>query len=202
MFVQVIKGKVSDPKGLRQQSERWRDELRDGATGFLGSTGGIADDGTAVFVARFIDATAAQANSGRPEQQTWWEQTARCFGGEPTFRESTDVSTLFDGGSDEAGFVQVMEGTAHDRRKAEELETPELLERLHAARPDFLGALRVWFPGDQFVEVAYFTDEASARRGEGSDEFAGPQQDFAELFSEMTFIDLRSPVLTAPAPSR
>ncbi len=56
------------------------------------------------------------------------------------------MSTMFGGGSDDAGFVQVMEGTVKDRGKAEAWETPELLAGLQAARPDLLGAVRVWFP--------------------------------------------------------
>lgn len=35
MFVQVIKGKTSDPAGEHRQNTRWNEELRPGATGFL-----------------------------------------------------------------------------------------------------------------------------------------------------------------------
>jgi hypothetical protein len=197
MFVQVIKGKVSDPSAVRRQNERWRNELRPGATGFLGSTIGVAADGTFIAVIRFVDAAAAKANSERPEQGAFWAETAKNFDGEPTFRESSDTTTLFDGGSDTARFVQVMEGTVKDRAKAEEFESPEMLEQLRAARPDLIGSLRVWFPGGAFVDAAYFTNEEDARKGESSSDFSG-QQDYMDLFSEMTFIDLRDPLLTAP----
>jgi hypothetical protein len=196
MFVQVIKGRARDAAGLRRQSERWRDEVRPGAVGFLGGTAGVADDGTFVVFARFADEAAAKANSARPEQSAWWEETAKLFDGEPTFRESSDVSILFEGGSDAAGFVQVMEGTVTDRAKAEAFETPEMLEQLHAARPDLLGSVRVWFPGGAFADAAYFTSEEDARKGESSGGFSGPQQEFAQLFGEMTFIDLRGPILS------
>ena len=53
MFVQVIKGTTNDPAALRSRSDRWRDEVRPGATGFLGSTGGVTDDGTFILFARF-----------------------------------------------------------------------------------------------------------------------------------------------------
>jgi hypothetical protein len=195
MFVQVIKGRTSDPAGLRSQLDRWREDVRPGAIGFLGSTGGIADDGTLIVLARFADEPAAQANAARPEQSAWWEETRKYVDGEPTFRESSDVSLLFDGGSDRAGFVQVMEGSVSDRAKAEAMETPEMLKELRAARPDLLGSVRVWFDGDQFVDAAYFTSEADARKGESSEEFAGPGEEFAALFGEMTFIDLREPLL-------
>ena len=195
MFVQVIKGRTNDPDGLRQQFERWSSELRPGAVGFEGSTTGIADDGTFIALARFSDADSARANSDRPEQGAWWAETSAYVDGEATFRESTDTSLLFDGGSDEAGFVQVMEGSVHDRAKAEAFESPEMLEQLRAARPDLIGGLRVWFPDDTFVDAAYFTSEAAARAGEQSTEFAGPQEDYAALFGDMTFTDLREPLL-------
>ena len=45
MFVQVIEGQVADREGLKRQLERWQEELRPGATGLLGSTSGVTDDG-------------------------------------------------------------------------------------------------------------------------------------------------------------
>src|SRR4051812_4979717 len=111
MFVQVIKGHTSDPAGLRPQLQRGGGGLKPGAEGFEGSTVGIADDGTMIALARFSDPATAQRNSGRPEQGAWWEETAKFFDDAPTFRESTDTTPLFGGGSNDAGFVQVMEGT-------------------------------------------------------------------------------------------
>lgn len=194
MFVQVIKGRTSDAEALRAQLELWRTDLKPGAEGFEGSTVGVADDGTFVALARFADAGAAERNSARPEQGEWWEATAACLDGEATFRDSADVDTLFDCSND-AGFVQVMEGTVKDRDKARAMESPEMLEQLRAARPDLLGIRRVWFDGGAFVEAAYFTSEADARKGESSAEFSGPQQEYMEQFGDLTFIDLRDPLL-------
>lgn len=199
MFVQVIKGKTSDAESVRRRGEIWRDEIRPGAIGFLGGTIGISDDGTFVALARFADEASATANSDRAEQSAWWEETAKHFDGEPSFRESGDVATVFDGGSDDAGFVQVMEGRVTDRAKAEAFETPELLAELEAARPDLLGSLRAWFDDDSYVEVAYFTSEEDARKGESSAEFSAAGEEYAGLFGEMTFIDLREPILISPA---
>lgn len=122
MFVQVIKGRTSDPEGLQRQVQRWISDVRPDAIGYMGGTFGIADDGTFVALARFEDESSARANSERPEQHAWWEETARLNDGDPTFRESSDVTTLFDDGSNDAGFVQVMEGTVSDRAKAEAWE--------------------------------------------------------------------------------
>jgi hypothetical protein len=197
MFVQVIKGRASDPDAVRRYGARWREEVRPGAVGFVGSTAGVADDGTFIAIARFEDEASARANSERPEQGAWWEEMTKYLDGEPTFRESSDVATLFGGGSDTAGFVQVMEGSVSDRAKAEALETDELLEQLRAARPDLIGSHRVWFPGGEFVDAAYFTSEEDARKGESGEEFSGPQQEYMELYGEMTFIDLREPILNS-----
>jgi hypothetical protein len=196
MFVQVIKGRTQDPAALRGQMERWREDVRPGAVGFLGSTVGVADDGTVVAVARFADESAAKKNSDRPEQGAWWNETAKLFDGEPTFRESSDVDTLLDGGSDDAGFVQVMEGTVADRAKAQAMETPEMLDQLHTARPDLIGSIRAWFGGGAYAEIAYFTSEDEARKGESSSEFSGPAEEFAQAWGDMTFTDLREPMFS------
>ena len=194
MFVQVIKGRTSDREGLRRQLERWRTDLKPGAVGFEGSTVGIADDGTLIAIARFSDAAAARKNSDRPEQGQWWQETEKLLDGPATFRESTDTATMLGGGSNDAGFVQVMEGTVKDRAKAEAFET-EMEEQLRAARPDLIGSHRVWFDDGSYVDVAYFTSEAEARKGEQSADFSGPQQEYMDLFGEMTFTDLREPLL-------
>jgi hypothetical protein len=199
MFVQVITGRTTDPAALRARGERWDADLRPGATGYLGGTVGFSDDGRFVTLARFVDEVAAATNSERPEQGAWWAETAALIDGEATFRESSDVSTLHDGGSDSAGFVQIMEGTVSDRAKAESFETPELEAQLLASRPDLLGSIRVWFDGGAYLEAAYFTSEADARAGEASPEFQGPQEDYTALFGEMTFTDLRDLQLTGPA---
>jgi hypothetical protein len=199
MFVQVIKGRAGDGAGLREAADRWDRELRPQAIGYLGGTFGIADDGTFFVFARFADEASAAANSARPEQRAWWDEASQCIDGDATFRESSDVALMFDGGSDAAGFVQVMEGTVTDRARADSFESPEMLEQLRQARPDLLGAIRVWFEGNAFAEAAYFTSEEEAREGESSSEFSGPQEEYTELFGEMTFTDLRDPQLTGPA---
>jgi hypothetical protein len=195
MFVLVIKGRTTDATALRRQLDRWRSEVKPGAVGFLGSTVGIADDGTFIAVARFRGADDATANASRPEQGAWWDETVACFDGQPTFRESTDVTTIFEGPTTAAGFVQVIEGRASDRAKAEAFETGEHLAALREARPDLLGSLRVWFEDGSFVEAAHFTGESEARSGERAEAFSGPQQDYVALFGELTFVDLRDPLL-------
>ena len=88
-----------------------------------------------------------------------------------------------------------MEGSVTDRARAEAMETPELLDLLRALRPDLLGGYRVWFADGTYVEAAYFTSEAEAREGERSPDFDVEQEDYAEVFGEVTFLDLREPLL-------
>lgn len=194
MYVQVIEGHTDDPAGVRRQMERWDRDVRPGAVGFAGSTQGVAADGTVVVLARFQDAAAAKENADRPEQGAWWRDTEPLLG-PVTFRESSDTDTLFDGGSDDAGFVQVMMGRADDRAAVEAYETDEMMAQLRRARPDLIGGHRVWFEDGSYVDAAYFTSEAEARAGEGSDDFGGQQDDYAALFGEMRFIDLTDPIL-------
>jgi hypothetical protein len=198
MFVQVIKGRTSDAAGLRRKGEAWATELGPGAAGYLGGTFGIAEDGTFFVFARFVDETAARASSDRPEQGAWWAEISTFIDGEPSFRESSDVTTLFGGGSDAAGFVQVLEGTVSDRAKVEAFEASETMAQLQAVRPDILGSMRVWLDGGAFVEAVYFTSEDAARSGEASDAFTGSGQEYDSLFGEMTFTDLRDPSFNGP----
>ena len=197
MFVQVVEGRVADASGLRRQLDRWMTELRPGADGFLGSTGGVTDDGHAFVVARFESTAAAQANSQRPEQGRWWAETEASFDGGATFTDSEDVETFLAGGSNDAGFVQVMKGTKTDRERLHAMD--DLFEK-HAAsfRPDLIGGLRAWTGPDSYVEVGYFTSEAEARKGEAKEppaELADQMGAFQDLMANVDFLDLRDPWL-------
>ena len=79
MFVQVIQGQVSDAAQVRAQLDKWVAEIAPHATGWLGSTSGVTDDGTLVAVARFESEEAAQQNSDRDEQGAWWDEMAENF---------------------------------------------------------------------------------------------------------------------------
>ena len=68
MFVQVIRGRVTDPEQLHAALDRWSEQLAPGAHGWLGSTAGVTEDGRFVALARFESAEAARRNNDRPEQ--------------------------------------------------------------------------------------------------------------------------------------
>jgi hypothetical protein len=198
MFVQVIEGNVSDKAGLRRQMDRWEAELRPGAAGFLGSTGGVTDDGVGFAIARFESAEAARANSERPEQGQWWSETEKCYDGPVSFADSEDVEEFLGGGSNDAGFVQVMK-TANGPPRAEMNELDKQFEKHASAwRPDLVGGVRVWLGKTSTVEVNYFTSEAEARANESKDpppELAALFAQYVDVMANTEYLDLRDPWL-------
>ena len=198
MFIQVITGKVNDVEAFRTQDQRWHDELEAGATGFLGSTAGVTDDGRFVVSARFESADAAKRNSDRPEQGAWWAETEQYLS-DVEFHDSNKQTTLFGGGSDDATFVQVMRGRITDRDKVDELEsrTSEFESVLGAARPDVLGETIAFHDdGDGYTDFVYFTSEAEARANEKKEMPAEAQKLFEELMSAVAvdeYFDLKDP---------
>src|SRR5664279_5502816 len=93
LFTQIIRGRVSDPKAVDDNFRRWSKELAPGAVGWLGTTGGVTEDGQLFIMVRVESEEAARANSERPEQDQFWSETSKQFDGEPTFQDSTDVTT-------------------------------------------------------------------------------------------------------------
>jgi hypothetical protein len=196
MFVQVIEGRTSNSAAFVEHGERWQREVRPGAIGYLGATAGVTADGRTIVIARFEDEASARANSARPEQTTWFEGTAKLYDGEPTFTESSDVVELLGGGSDDAGFVQVMKSTGVDRGQVERMDAA--FERFADQRPDLLGGLRVWTGADSCIDVAYFTTEAEARQGEQSPMPEELQELMGELeggMGQTEYLDLTDPQL-------
>jgi hypothetical protein len=197
MFVQVIEGKTSDREGLLRQFDKWVAELEPGARGYVGTTAGVAADGRVVAFARFESEDAARANSDRAEQGAWWAETEKLMDGPVQFSESSDVTTFLAGGSDDAGFVQVMKVAGVDRAKVEQGDTQ--FEPLAAdLRPDLIGGLRVWTGRDSMIEANYFTSEAAAREGEKAPvppEFAEGFSEFMAMMSKAEFVDFSDPYL-------
>jgi hypothetical protein len=196
MFVQIIEGRTSDAKGLIEHGKRWQRELRPGAVGYLGSTAGVTGDGRTIAIVRFEDEASARANADRPEQTEWFEGIRKLYDGEPTFTESSDTTEFMGGGSNDAGFVQVMKSTGVDRSQVEKMDA--VFERFHDLRPDVLGGIRIWTGPTSCVDVAYFTSEADARKGEKAEMPAEVTQLMGELeggMGETEYLDLTDPQL-------
>ena len=201
MFVQVIQGKVSDAESLRRALEEWTQEVASGADGWLGSTGGVTEDGRFIALVRFESAEAAQRNSDRPEQDRWWAETSKLLDGEATFRDSTDVTLDVNGDPDRAGFVQVMQGRGTDPDRARELMEQDS-GKWAEFRPDVIGSVAVGHDGGAYTMAMYFTSEAEAREGERKElppELAAQMEEMNKLsIGEPEFFDLKQPWLHAP----
>jgi hypothetical protein len=202
VFVQVFQGQVSDADQVRQALEDWVQRLSPGAEGWLGSTAGVTDDGTFVGVARFESAEAARRNSGRAQQGEWWSGLEKLFPHGAVFHDCSEVDVGRGGGSDEAGFVQVIQGRTRDVARLRELGT-SLDERFPGLRPDLLGFIAALHDGEDgaFTQVGYFSSEQEARAGEQSEmpaEAAEEMREEAELMQDLRYFDLREPWLHSP----
>jgi hypothetical protein len=201
MFVQVIRGQVTDREQVHAALDRWSEQLAGGALGWLGSTAGVTQDGRFVALARFESEEAARRNSARPEQDQWWMQTAKLFTGEVTFRDSSDVTVDVHGDPGEAGFVQVMQGRGSDPERARELmaQNPD---DWAAFRPDVIGSVTVGHEGGAYTLSFYFTSEQAAREGEGKEpppQLKAQMEELNQLnVGEPEFLDLRHPWLYSP----
>jgi hypothetical protein len=195
MFIQIMQGKCSKQDQMRAMTERWTSELAPGATGWLGGTFGFTDDGQAIAVVRFDSAEAAKANSERPEQAAWWSEMEKLYDGPVEFHDCSRVMMLMDGGSDEAGFVQVIRGRLDDP-DALESGLRDMETMLHEARPEILGATLAIEDDGTFMETVFFTDEAAAREGEQKEippSAAEGMRQWDEMTHDVEYLDLHQP---------
>jgi hypothetical protein len=201
VFVQVIQGQVADAGKVRAAFDRWVQELAPGASGWLGSTAGVTEDGRFIALARFESEEAARRNSNRPEQDQWWTETAKLLTGQASFKDSSDVTLDVTGDPDDAGFVQVIQGRGSDPERARELMGQDS-SAWAAFRPDILGSVGVGHEGGAYTMAMYFTSEAAAREGERKE----PPPELKALMEEMDalsigvpeFFDLKQPWLYSP----
>jgi hypothetical protein len=185
MFIQVIQGQVGDKVAARATIDRWRREIEPGAAGWLGGSYGFTDDGTLVAVVRFESKDAAQANSARPEQQAWWRDMEATFSGPITFHDCGDVTLLGAGGSDQAGFVQVIQGRVRDTARMRELAM-QSASLISEYRPDVMGSSIAIDEDGYLTETVAFTSEQAARKAES---IPLPRQAQEMLEQEMALLD-------------
>ena len=194
MFIQIIQGKCTRQQELHEHLDTWRNELGSGAPGWLGGTYGFTDDDMFMGIVRFDSRESAMANSGRPEQDAWASRMMELFDGPVEFHDCDDVTLLMDGGSDNAGFVQVIRGKVDDPARLKSLMGDT--EMLHELRPEILGATLAIEADGTFTETVAFTDEASARAGEGKEMPEMPAEVRETLETAMhgaTYYDLHHP---------
>ncbi|WP_433164041.1 hypothetical protein [Kribbella sp. CA-247076] len=202
MFVQVIQGQVTDAERAHAALDRWVAELAPAATGWLGTTAGVTEDGRFIALARFESADDARRNSESPAQDAWWTEFSSVFDGEAVFHESEDVVVDIQGEPDAAGFVQVMQGSGSNPERARELmdQDPELWADF---RPDVIGSVSAMYDDGDYTMAMYFTNEADAREGEKKNpppELKAQMDELQALASgPPTFFDLKQPWLYSPS---
>ncbi|MBC6451679.1 hypothetical protein [Actinokineospora xionganensis] len=195
MFMQIIQGRVRDTEAAKAALDRWQTDLAPGAEGWLGGTYGVTDDGMMVAAVRFESRDAAQRNSERPEQSSWWSEMESCFDGEVTFHDCDDVTLLAGGGSDKAGFVQVIQGRITDRERARSI-IEQSAKMISQYRPDVLGATLAVDKDGFFTETVAFTSEDEARKNETKELPEEARKMFEEemsLMQDVKYLDLHQP---------
>jgi hypothetical protein len=199
-FIQVMRGPVTDRDELRTMLDRWMEQQAPSAKGWLGTTSGVDDGGNFVALVRFATPEDARRNSDRSAQHQWWMETSKIFSGDVVFHDCVETDTIRGGGSDDAGFVQIIEGRVSNTELMRDLSR-QLDAIDDDGRADLLGG-NVALHGDGgFTMAAYFTDEASARRGEQSEPPPAVKsllEQQAALMSDLTYTDLRQPWLHSP----
>jgi len=162
--------------------------------GWLGGTYGFTDDDRFLGIVRFDSGSACKDAAGTSEAATMWAGAEELFDGRCEIHESEDVSMMLNGGSDSAGFVQVMKGRVADADRFRHFMTDtEMTSMLHEARPEIIGATLAIEPNGTFIETVAFTDEAKAREGEQKDMPADMQADFESAMSDVEYVDLHHP---------
>lgn len=195
MFIQVMQGKCDNEQMMHERMDMWREQLEPGAEGYLGSTYGIDDAGEFMGVVRFDSRESAMRNSMRPEQGQWWTDTERRFEGAVTFHDCDDVQMMLDGGSDDAGFVQVIQGRLSDPAKFRDFMS-QPMDMLHEHRPDIMGGTMAIDDDGWFTQTIAFRTEAEAREGEQKQMPAEMQEQMSgmdDMMSDVTYHDLHHP---------
>jgi hypothetical protein len=202
MFIQITQGRATNPPGIRRDLGRWQRQLAADADGWLGSTTGITEDGWSITVIRFASEAQARRNSERPEQREWWRDAAQHLA-RIAVHDAPKVHTYGGDGSDQAGFVQVLQGHTDDMegmvslgRDQEEVlarEVPHILGMTVAEHADR--------PGD-FTQIVYFTSEQDARRFQQEPPAEADEpvlEQLRRLMTDLRSFDLRDPQLLSPS---
>ena len=193
MFVQMVHGKCSRRAEMRALVDSWCAGIAD-EQGWLGGTYGFTDDGRFVGIVRFTDATACVEAAQRPGAAAFWAAALELLDSDIAIHQSDDVTLMFDGGSDDAGFVQVLTGQLKDAARMRYLlADQDMTAMLHASRPEIMGATLAISRDGTFTETVAFTDEARARQGESVRMPEQVQRTLEDAVADVAYLDLRDP---------
>ena len=203
MFVQVIQGQTNDAEGVHRLIDRWVTELGPSAPGWMGTTAGVTDDGQLFAAVRFDSEENANRNSERDEQGAWYAEFVKHLDSEPTFHNCREAETFLKGGSDDAGFVQVIQSKVLDADRVREMGKTMDSIQSEGYRPDLIGGIAALHDDDgRMTQFAYFTSEAEAREGEKSEAPPAVREAMAgmsEVVTDEQYFDLRDPWLASPS---
>jgi hypothetical protein len=201
MFVQIIQGHVRDAGQLKAAIDEWVRDLSPDAEGWIGSIGGVTDEGEFITLVKFTDEASARRNSERPAQDEWWRRTSALFEGDVTFHDADNAITDNPGDPRTAKFVQIMQGKGTDHDRAMELllgDSPAWAK----FRPDILGSTACAYGDGEFTVAVYFTNEQEARAGERKQPPPELARQMAELQKIMLgmprYYDLHQPWIHSP----
>jgi hypothetical protein len=193
MFIQVLRGRATDRDGVMRELSRWRDEVSGDAIGWLGSTAGVTDDDRFIGSFRFDSEESAQQNSDRAEQTAWWNEFSKYLD-TPRFWDCNLVEEYKGGGSDAAGFVQVI--MCRVLKPEEFREAVDGMASPH--RDDVIGSVVAW-RGSHFTEVVYFTSEEEARKGERGNSQQMALEKIWPRTEDIEYFDLKEPWFASPS---
>jgi hypothetical protein len=199
LFIQIIQGQCRDADALHRQLDIWRSEIGPTAEGWLGGTYGVTDDNQFVGVVRFESREAAARNSTRPEQNAWWTETEQYFDGDVTFHDCDEAMEFLDGGADDAGFVQVIQGRVEDLERFRRFMR-QPMDSLREVRPEIIGGVIAMEPDGRFTQTVAFRTEDAAREGERKgmpetmpeDQRRQMEEEMAQM-QDVTYLDLHHP---------
>jgi len=193
VFIQMVQGNCSRQDDMRMVVDDWCTNMS-GQHGWLGGTYGFTDSGQFIGVVRYDSQDSCQASSQRPDAAMWWAAAEQCFDGSPELHESSDITMMLDGGSDDAGFVQVMRGRVGNADKLRRMSgDTEMTNMLHQARPDIIGGTLAIEADGHFIETVAFTSEDAARVAEKQDMPEEVVADMAEGMADIEYLDLHRP---------
>lgn len=193
MFIQMVQGTCTREDEMHSLVDGWCATMSE-RPGWLGGTYGFTDDNRFVGVVRYDSEQSCRENCMRDDAGAWWAQAETLFDGAPEIHQSEDVTMMLDGGSDNAGFVQVMRGRMLDADKFRHFSSDtEMTNMLHQARPEIIGATLLFEPDGSFTETISFTDETTARVGEKQEMPADMEMDWQSTIADVEYLDLHHP---------
>ncbi|MDQ4069094.1 MAG: hypothetical protein M3203_06445 [Actinomycetota bacterium] len=194
-FVLLARGPVDDPGAVRRRWDDWHERIA-AASGWQGSTGGVASTGDWLAAIRYSSEEAARASAEGGSDHGFLSGA--------TSLELTGDLQLVEGNGPPlaAGFVQFMRARVPERHRLEAVEAA-VGDRFAAVRRDFLAGLRAWTGPDRLTVVDWFTSEAEARAGEATAIPPELERLFGEwmsLLHDVEWYDLGQPWQVAPEP--